>query len=285
MIKLNNVTKVYRGFRAVDNLNLEIKKGVVFGFLGPNGAGKTTTIKMMAGVLKPTEGQVFIDGIDIDHDPSEAKRRIGFVPDQPFVYEKLTGREFLQFVAGLYGLNHSQSLNGNMTQLLELFELSHWSDELIESFSHGMKQRLIMCSALLHEPKVIVVDEPMVGLDPKAARLVKDIFRDQAQKGKTIFMSTHSLEVAQEVCQEIAIIQAGKIIATGTAEDLKRQAGVGGNLENIFLQDFLALETASPDPPLEHERRPLSWPLSGSVSGPGCLSSLAAYSSISNLLR
>jgi len=236
MIKLNNVTKVYRGFRAVDNLNLEIKKGVVFGFLGPNGAGKTTTIKMMAGVLKPTQGQVLIDGIDIDHDPSEAKRRIGFVPDQPFVYEKLTGREFLQFVAGLYGLNHSQSLNGNMTRLLELFELSHWSDELIESFSHGMKQRLIMCSALLHEPKVIVVDEPMVGLDPKAARLVKDIFRDQAQKGRTIFMSTHSLEVAQEVCQEIAIIQAGKIIATGTAEDLKRQAGVGGNLENIFLK-------------------------------------------------
>jgi ABC-2 type transport system ATP-binding protein len=236
MIKLNNLTKVYRGFRAVDNLNLEIKKGVIFGFLGPNGAGKTTTIKMMAGVLKPTQGQVLIDGIDIARDPSEAKRRIGFVPDQPFVYEKLTGREFLQFVAGLYGLNHSQSLNGNMTRLLELFELSHWSDELIESFSHGMKQRLIMCAALLHEPKVIVVDEPMVGLDPKAARLVKDIFRNQAQKGRTIFMSTHSLEVAQEVCQEIAIIQAGKIIATGTAEDLKRQAGVGGNLENIFLK-------------------------------------------------
>ena len=236
MIKLNNLTKVYRGFRAVDNLNLEIKKGVVFGFLGPNGAGKTTTIKMMAGVLKPTEGQVLIDGIDIAHDPSEAKRRIGFAPDQPFVYEKLPGREFLQFVGGLYGLNHSQSLNGNMTRLLELFELSHWSDELIESFSHGMKQRLIMCSALLHEPKVIVVDEPMVGLDPRAARLVKDIFRNQAQKGRTIFMSTHSLEVAQEVCQEIAIIQAGKIIATGTAEDLKRQAGVDGNLENIFLK-------------------------------------------------
>jgi ABC-2 type transport system ATP-binding protein len=236
MIKLNNLTKVYRGFRAVDNLNLEIKKGVIFGFLGPNGAGKTTTIKMMAGVLKPTKGQVLIDGIDIAHDPSEAKRRIGFVPDQPFVYEKLTGREFLQFVAGLYGLNHSQSLNGNMTQLLELFELRHWSDELIESFSHGMKQRLIMCAALLHEPKVIIVDEPMVGLDPKAARLVKDIFRNQAQKGRTIFMSTHSLEVAQEVCQEIAIIQAGKIIATGTGEDLKRQAGVDGNLENIFLK-------------------------------------------------
>jgi ABC-2 type transport system ATP-binding protein len=236
MIKLKNLSKVYRGFKAVDNLNLEIKKGVIFGFLGPNGAGKTTTIKMMAGVLKPTQGQVLIDGIDIAHDPFEAKRRIGFVPDQPFVYEKLTGREFLQFVAGLYGLNHSQSLNGNMTRLLELFELSHWSDELLESFSHGMKQRLIMCAALLHEPKVIVVDEPMVGLDPKAARLVKDIFRNQAQKGGTIFMSTHSLEVAHEVCQEIAIIQAGKIIATGTAEELKRQAGVDGSLENIFLK-------------------------------------------------
>lgn len=236
MIKLKNLSKVYRGFKAVDNLNLEIKKGVIFGFLGPNGAGKTTTIKMMAGVLKPTQGQVLIDGIDIVHDPFEAKRRIGFVPDQPFVYEKLTGREFLQFVAGLYGLNHSQSLNGNMTRLLELFELSHWSDELLESFSHGMKQRLIMCAALLHEPKVIVVDEPMVGLDPKAARLVKDIFRNQAQKGRTIFMSTHSLEVAHEVCQEIAIIQAGKIIATGTAEELKRQAGVDGSLENIFLK-------------------------------------------------
>jgi len=236
MINLNNLTKFYRGFKAVDNLNLQIRKGVVFGFLGPNGAGKTTTIKMMAGVLKPTTGQVLIDGIDIAKDPSEAKRRIGFVPDQPFVYEKLTGREFLQFIAGLYGLNHPQSFNGHISELLSLFELSHWSDELVESFSHGMKQRLIMCAALLHDPKVIVVDEPMVGLDPKAARLVKDIFRKQAQKGRTIFMSTHSLEVAQEVCEEIAIIQAGKIIATGTAEDLKRQAGVDGNLENIFLK-------------------------------------------------
>ncbi|UCF57655.1 MAG: ABC transporter ATP-binding protein [Deltaproteobacteria bacterium] len=236
MIKLINLTKLYRGLRAVDNLNLEVKKGIVFGFLGPNGAGKTTTIKMMAGVLKPTEGQVIINGIDISKEPSEAKRCIGFIPDQPFLYEKLTGLEFLQFVAGLYNLNHSQSLNGHIMELLELFELIHWSEELIESFSHGMKQRLAMCAALLHEPEAIIVDEPMVGLDPKAARLVKDIFKDQADKGRTVFMSTHSLEVAQEVCQEIAIIQAGKIIATGTAEDLERQAGVGGNLENIFLK-------------------------------------------------
>lgn len=231
-----NLTKLYRGLRAVDNLNLEIKEGVVFGFLGPNGAGKTTTIKMMAGVLKPTSGEVIINGIDVSKEPAEAKRRIGFIPDQPFLYEKLTGLEFLQFVAGLYNLDHSPSLNGHMMELLELFELSHWSDELIESFSHGMKQRLVMCAALLHEPEVIIVDEPMVGLDPRAARLVKDIFKDQAEEGRTIFMSTHSLEVAQEVCQEIAIIQAGKIIATGTAEDLKREAGVDGNLENIFLK-------------------------------------------------
>jgi len=236
MIELIHLTKSYRGLRAVDDLNLEIRKGIVFGFLGPNGAGKTTTIKMMVGVLKPTAGQVIINGIDISKEPSEAKKRIGFIPDQPFLYEKLTGLEFLQFVAGLYNLDHHQSLNGHITELLELFELSHWREELIESYSHGMKQRLIMCAALLHEPEVIIVDEPMVGLDPRAARLVKDIFRGQANKGKTIFMSTHSLEVAQEVCQEIAIIQAGKIIARGSAEALKKQAGVDGNLENIFLK-------------------------------------------------
>ena len=184
MIKLINLTKLYRGLRAVDNLNLEVRKGIVFGFLGPNGAGKTTTIKIMAGVLKPTKGQVIINGIDISRQPSEAKMCIGFIPDQPFLYEKLTGLEFLQFVAGLYNLDHSRSLNGHIMELLELFELVHWREELIESFSHGMKQRLAMCAALLHEPEVTVVDEPMVGLDPKGARLVKDIFKDQADKGK-----------------------------------------------------------------------------------------------------
>lgn len=236
MIELIHLTKSYRGLRAVDDLNLEIREGIVFGFLGPNGAGKTTTIKMMVGVLKPTAGQVIINGVDISKEPSEAKKRIGFIPDQPFLYEKLTGLEFLQFVAGLYNLNHHRSLNGHISELLELFELSHWRDELIESYSHGMKQRLIMCAALLHGPEVIIVDEPMVGLDPRAARLVKDIFRDQANKGRTIFMSTHSLEVAQEVCGEIAIIQAGRIIATGTPEELRKGAGVEGGLESTFLR-------------------------------------------------
>jgi len=236
MIKLIDLTKVYRGLRAVDNLNLEVKKGTVFGFLGPNGAGKTTTIKMMAGVLQPTKGQIIINNMDISKEPSEVKRCVGFIPDRPFVYEKLTGLELLRFIAGLYNLDHNPDLHDHMSELLELFELSHWSDELIESYSHGMKQRLVMCAALLHKPEVIIVDEPMVGLDPKASRLVKDIFRSQAEKGMTIFMSTHSLLVAQEVCQEIAIIQAGKIIAMGSAEDLKRQAGIDGDLESIFLK-------------------------------------------------
>jgi ABC-2 type transport system ATP-binding protein len=236
MIKLINVTKYYKGLCAVDHLNIEVGKGMVFGFLGPNGAGKTTTIKMMSGVLMPTEGQIIINGMDLSKQPSEAKRCTGFIPDRPFVYEKLTGKEFLQFMAGLYRSNHASSLETDMMNLLERFELSHWCDELIESYSHGMKQRLVMCAALLHEPKVLIVDEPMVGLDPRGARLVKDIFRELADNGTTVFMSTHSLEVAQEVCEEVAIIQAGKVIATGTADDLKKVAGVEGNLESIFLK-------------------------------------------------
>ena len=236
MIRLIDLTKMYKGLRAVDSLNLEVRKGIIFGFLGPNGAGKTTTIKMMAGVLKPTKGKILIDKKDISREPFAVKMCTGFIPDRPFLYEKLTGIEFLHFIAGLYSLKHSLSLNNRITELLELFELIHWGDEMIESYSHGMKQRLVMCAALLHEPKLIIVDEPMVGLDPKGARLVKDIFRNQADKGTTIFMSTHSLEVAQEVCEEIAIIQAGKVIAKGTQEELRHKAGVDGSLERLFLK-------------------------------------------------
>ena len=236
MIKLIDLTKQYKGLRAVDNINLEVKKGTVFGFLGPNGAGKTTTIKMMAGVLAPTSGRIIINGLDLSKHPSEVKQCVGFIPDRPFLYEKLTGLEFLRFIASLYRLDHDPSLNSRISELLELFDLSHWQDELIESYSHGMSQRLVMCAALVHGPKVLIVDEPMVGLDPRAARLVKDIFQDQARKGTTVFMSTHSLEVAQEVCDDIAIIQSGRIIAQGTAEQLRRQAGVGGDLEQIFLK-------------------------------------------------
>lgn len=236
MIRLLNLTKVYQGLRAVNGLNLEIPKGTRFGFLGPNGAGKTTTIKMLAGVLRPTQGRVIIDGLDLAREPAAVKQRVGFIPDRPFLYEKLTGREFLELVAGLYHLTSDPSLEARLTELLELFDLTLWQDELIESYSHGMRQRLIMCSALLHRPKVLVVDEPMVGLDPKGAKLVKDLFKRQAEQGTTLFLSTHSLEVAEEVCDRIAIIQAGEIIATGSGERLKEQSGVDGNLEQIFLK-------------------------------------------------
>jgi ABC-2 type transport system ATP-binding protein len=236
MIQLIDLTKQYRGLRAVDRINLEVKKGTRLGFLGPNGAGKTTTIKMMAGVLRPTEGRIIIDGYDLAASPSAVKQCIGFIPDRPFMYEKLTGLEFLHFVAGLYGLDHTSLLKTRMEDLLSVFELRHWEDELIESYSHGMKQRLVMCAALVHQPKVLIVDEPMVGLDPKGARLVKDIFRDQARNGTTLFMSTHSLEVAEEVCEEIAIIQAGRIIAHGTPSELRKQAGMDGKLEDVFLR-------------------------------------------------
>jgi len=235
MIRFENLTKIYRGIKAVDDLNLQIPQGTIFGFIGPNGAGKTTTIKMMAGVLKPTRGRIYINGLDIAKEPSEAKRIIGFIPDRPFLYEKLSGVEFLRFKAGLYGMR-GNSLGERILELLALFELSDWSDELIESYSHGMKQRLIMAAAIIHGPKVIIVDEPMVGLDPKGAKLVKEIFKELARQGATVFMSTHTLALAQEVCQRIAIVDKGKIVASGTSEDLEKQAGVRGDLERIFLK-------------------------------------------------
>ncbi len=236
MIRLINLTKVYKGLRAVDGIDLTIRAGARFGFLGPNGAGKTTTIKMMAGVLQPTDGQVIIDDLDLAKAPSAVKQRVGFIPDRPFIYEKLTGREFLELVGGLYHLSSGSALDGRVSDLFALFDLTHWQDELIESYSHGMRQRLIMASALLHRPRVLIVDEPMVGLDPRGAKLVKDLFKEEARKGTTIFMSTHSLEVAEAVCDEIAIIQAGRLVATGSAEALRAQAGVDGNLEQVFLK-------------------------------------------------
>jgi len=236
MIRLINLSKRYKSLRAVDGINLEIKQGSRFGFLGPNGAGKTTTIKMMAGVLAPSDGQIIINGHDLAKDPVAAKQCVGFIPDRPFLYEKLTGLEFLHFVAGLYGLTNNGELNHRINELLNLFGLARWGEELIEGYSHGMKQRLVMCGALVHRPKVLIVDEPMVGLDPRGARLVKNIFKDQVENGATLFMSTHSLDVAQEICDEIAIIQDGRLIAQGTSETLRQQAGVDGNLEEAFLR-------------------------------------------------
>ena len=236
MIKLTQLAKNYGTFTAVAGIDLEVPRGELFGFLGPNGAGKTTSLRMIAGILKPTSGRVEIGGIDMAEDPVSAKMKLGFIPDRPFIYEKLTGAEFLRFVAGLYD-QEGERVEHRARELLALFDLEEWRDELVESYSHGMRQKLIISSAFVHRPEVIVVDEPMVGLDPKAARILKDLFREYTNRGHTIMMSTHTLEVAEALCDRIAIIQAGKIRASGTMEDLRQHsAGGGTGLEDIFLK-------------------------------------------------
>jgi ABC-2 type transport system ATP-binding protein len=234
MIKLVNLTKVYGKLTAVDGINLDVAGGEIFGFLGPNGAGKTTTIKMIAGLLQPTNGSAIIGGYDVRKEPLQAKSITGFIPDRPFLYEKLTATEYMHFVARLYEMGDPKK---RIEELLSLFGLNDWANELVENFSHGMKQRLVMAAALLHEPKVLVVDEPMVGLDPRGARLVKDIFKDLASKGVTVFMSTHTLEIVEQMCTRVAIINRGKIIAEGSVEDLGRMARMPqSHLEPIFLR-------------------------------------------------
>ena len=236
MIEIENLTKLYGSFRAVDNVTLHVPKGALHGFLGPNGAGKTTTLRIIAGILRPTSGRVRIGGFDLATDPIAAKSRLGFIPDRPFVYDKLTGAEFLRFVAGLYGQD-GQLVERRIDELLEIFELSAWKNELVESYSHGMRQKLIISSALIHQPEVIVVDEPMVGLDPKSARLLKDLFKEFTARGGTILMSTHTLEVAEDMCDRIGIIQGGKIVACGTMAELRHQFAAGdASLEDLFLR-------------------------------------------------
>jgi ABC-2 type transport system ATP-binding protein len=236
MIEIANLTKKYGTFTAVDGISLVVPSGELFGFLGPNGAGKTTTMRMVAGILRPTAGTIRIAGIDLDADPVGAKSRLGFIPDRPFIYEKLTGIEFLRFVAGLY-MQQGPVIERRSDELLEAFDLTEWRDELVESYSHGMRQKLIISSAFVHRPEVIVVDEPMVGLDPKAARTLKDLFREYTRRGHTIMMSTHTLEVAQGMCDRIAIIQRGQIRACGTMAELRSNAERGDEgLEEIFLR-------------------------------------------------
>ncbi|MGD0916536.1 MAG: ABC transporter ATP-binding protein [Thermodesulfobacteriota bacterium] len=235
MIELRSLTKHFGEVVAVNRLNLSVSKGEIFGFIGPNGAGKTTTLRMMGGVLTPTEGSVIIDGVNMAEEPERAKKRIGFIPDRAFLYEKLTGMEFLRFTADLFGLEEGM-FHEKAERVLKQFSLHNWGDELIESYSHGMKQRLIISAAILHDPKVIVIDEPMVGLDPAGMRMVKDLFRNLAKKGTTIFMSTHTLAVAEDVCDCIGIIHKGLLIATGTTEELRLRAQVQeGDLEEVFL--------------------------------------------------
>jgi ABC-2 type transport system ATP-binding protein len=236
MILLRGLVKQYGTFTAVDDVSLEVGAGEIHGFLGPNGAGKTTTIRVLAGLLRPTSGSVEIAGHDIEREPDLAKAALGFIPDRPFIYEKLTAAEFLRFHGGLYGMD-GHGIGPRMAEVLELFELSRWQHELVESFSHGMKQRLVMCAAFLHRPQAVVVDEPMVGLDPRGARLIKQVFRSMSRRGVAILMSTHTLEVAEEMCDRISIIQAGRIIARGTVDELRQMAGSADQqLTPVFLK-------------------------------------------------
>ena len=253
MLRLEGVTKRYGAFTAVDDLSLHLPAGRIFGFLGPNGAGKTTTMKMVVGLIRPTRGRVLVDGVDVVADPLEAKRRLGYIPDRPNLYERLTALEYCYFVAGLYGMARGHAMR-RATELLILFGLGEKLDGLVESFSHGMKQRLVMASLLLHAPRLLVVDEPMVGLDPRGARLLKDVLRREAtENGLTVMLSTHTLEVADELCDEMAVIHRGRLVAQGTPAELRAATGAAGQrLEEVFLQ----LTEEVPGPPLSQNFDP-----------------------------
>jgi ABC-2 type transport system ATP-binding protein len=236
VIRLIQLVQRYGKFTAVDGLDLVIPPGELFGLLGPNGAGKTTTIRMIAGILRPTSGSVLVGGTDIQAHPLEAKARLGYIPDRPFVYDKLTGGEFLRFAAALYGMQGA-AVERRMDELLELFELAEWKNELTEAYSHGMRQKLIIAGALVHRPEVIVVDEPMVGLDPRSARLLKDLLREFVDRGGTVLMSTHTMEIAEAMCDRIAIVYRGRVAAQGTMAELRQQTSSEGmSLEDLFLK-------------------------------------------------
>jgi ABC-2 type transport system ATP-binding protein len=237
MVQTRGLRKQYGEFTAVHGLDLAVMPGEVFGFLGPNGAGKTTSLRMITGLLAPSAGEVLIHGRSLAKEPLVAKSWMSFIPDRPYIYEKLTAVEFLQFCGGLYGMKKSQCAR-RIEELLSLFDLARWGGSLVENFSHGMKQRLVVASALLPRPKLLVVDEPMVGLDPRGARLIKQIFRQIcSDSGMTVFLSTHSLDVAEELCDRIAIMHHGQVVREGTLASLRTELDQPGErLEEIFLQ-------------------------------------------------
>ncbi|MBW2466714.1 MAG: ABC transporter ATP-binding protein [Deltaproteobacteria bacterium] len=236
VLVIEGLTKTFGGFKAVDDISLSVSHGEIFGFLGPNGAGKTTTIKMIAGLLKPDAGEIYINGNNLATAPENCKQNTGYIPDRPYMFEKLTGNEFLQFIASLYNLKRD-SFEQNTAHYLKLFDLRDWQHRLIESYSHGMRQKLIISSVLMLDPPLIVVDEPMVGLDPKSARIVKELFKNHAAKGNSIFLSTHSLEIAEELCDRIGIILNGGLRAMGSLENLRLEAKTEhSDLEEIFLE-------------------------------------------------
>lgn len=236
MIEAINLTKKYGSTIAINRLNFNIEKGEIFGFLGPNGAGKTTTIKIFTGLLKPTEGVAKIDGIDIQKEPVKVKKMIGLLPENPFLYEKLTGYEFLNFIADMYEVN-SDKIKQKINSVLQLFELEEKSNELIQTYSKGMRQKIVLCSILIREVKVVFLDEPTHGLDPKSAKIVKDVLKELSNKGVTIFLSTHILEIAEKMCDRIGIINKGELIAIGSMDELRNKARTDvKTLEDIFLE-------------------------------------------------
>jgi ABC-2 type transport system ATP-binding protein len=235
LITIEHVCKRFGDKEVICDLSLHVPQGELFAYLGPNGAGKTTTIKMLTGLLKPTSGRILLKSHDIETEPLQAKRMIGYVPDLPYLYEKLSAEEFLTFIGHLYMIDGSR-LAQRMDYFLNLFDLRELKGVLIENLSHGMRQRLVFSAALLHDPDVLIVDEPMVGLDPRSARLVKNVLREKANKGTTVFLSTHSLSDAEELADRIGILNRGRLVALGTFEELNRMAGIGERLEDIFLQ-------------------------------------------------
>jgi ABC-2 type transport system ATP-binding protein len=235
MIELEHVSKDYGTKPAVRDLSLRVEQGELFAFLGPNGAGKTTTIKMICGLLFPTAGRVRVGGYDVQAEGDRARQLLSYVPDQPYLYEKLTGREFLHFIADMYALAPDLGAR-RAEEVIDLFGLDDFVDDLTERYSHGMRQRTVFAAALLHQPRVLVVDEPTVGLDPRSVRLLKDVLRRLAGEGTTVFLSTHSLDVAQELAQRIGIVDRGRLIGCGTLDALRRQAAHAGSLEDVFLR-------------------------------------------------
>jgi ABC-2 type transport system ATP-binding protein len=234
LIEMRHLVKRYGDKLAVDDVSLEVHAGEIFGFLGPNGAGKTTTIKVAIGLLQPSAGEVRVAGWDIQKEPLRAKAASGYVPDEPTLYPKLSGRELLRFVGDLYGVDSAQ-VDRRIEELLRLFDLASAADDTIDSYSHGMRQKMSLAAALVHDPKVLVLDEPTVGLDPKSARLIKDILRQLADRGAAVFLSTHILEIAEHMCDRIGIINQGRLIAAGTMAELRALGQGQSRLEDIFL--------------------------------------------------
>lgn len=231
---INNLSKSFDGIWAVRNLSLELNKGEIFVLLGPNGAGKTTTLKLIAGLLHPNAGEITLNGVDLRKDPIKYKSLLGYVPDEPFIYNKLTGREFINFVAGLFGIK-KELYDKKLNTLIKRFEIGAWIDEPSETYSHGMKQKIIMCQLLIHEPELILIDEPLVGLDPKMSKIVRETFIELGNNGKTLLVSTHTLPFAQQIANRIGIINKGELKFVGTTEELAEVSG-RKDIEEIYLK-------------------------------------------------